>query len=565
MQLIELKVLKDETVIREITFQDGVNFITTQEKNGNQIGKSTALRVVNFCLGSKGDSIWKDPDSKTTNQEIKELVTSGRVTFLLVMCIDGITYNIKRQISVLRQKKQTILKRHSWINGSEYNTNEKFNAALAPILGLTIKNPTYSAMKNRFVRLDKKTSNDVYRYLHLTTSDSEYILYYSFLFGFEGHEKLTLESELIRDKTECKNRINTLLNGKNEQAYKDKLQSIDDEIELLNQKEEEFDFKDSQNKGILKLKKQRQKISELTSSITRLEIRINYAQRTIDSYEKQKSDIDVNLIETIYKEAKSILPNLSKTLKETISFHEQIISKKTAYLLESISEYKVTQEIKQRELDELLIEEQSLIKAILNESHLSGFIIIEKEIQDKREERGRTSVIIDEVSYEASKIKSLEVDVESIRKQNQVHMKKFRTNIDIFNGYLKKFTRALFNDFSLSFNAGIDSSTNELEFSIVNLDKVAGDGSPRAAALAFDMALVEFVKNTNRHLPKFTLQDHLEASDQDKLATLATIANKNNIQVVMSILPEKLSFLSPAFIKSNTVLSLAKSDKFFGI
>ncbi len=565
MQLVNLKIFLDNSILREIIFQNGINIITNEEDNGNQIGKSTALRVLNFCLGSDGKSIWFDPESRTESCSIKELITSGRVTFCLELNIKGITYKIKRRIITIQQKTRFIQKLHSSINETEFDTNDKFKAALAPILGFSIKNPTYSAIKNRFVRLDKKTAANTYRYLNSNTNDKQYVLYYSYLFGFVGHDELAKEIEFTVEKNNRNNRISVLLHNNTEQQYKDKLSSIDDDIDFLRQKEDQFDFKESQSKGILKLKLQRKDIAQLTSEITGLDIRNNYAQRTIDSYEIKRSSIDIKLIENIYNEAKTILPNLSKTLEETIFFHEQVISKKSDYLRQQISNHQRTQNYKQKELDSILIKEQALVKVILNETHLAGFIIIEKEIQEKFEERGRVSVIIDEVAYESKEIINLEQKISVLREKNKNQMDQLHTNIDIFNGYFKPFTRALFKDYSLSFNVGTKSSNSELEFSIVNLDKVSGDGAPRATALAFDMAFIEFVKKTNSNLPEFTIQDYLEASDQDKLATLAKLANKNNIQVIMSVLSDKLSSLDKLFIKQNTVLSLKQSDKFFKI
>src|SRR5690554_7286073 len=49
------------------------------------------------------------------------------------------------------------------------------------------------------------------------------------------------------------------------------------------------------------------------------------SKRTINSYEERKSNIDTDLIERIYAEAKLLLPDLKKTLEDTIEFHEQVI------------------------------------------------------------------------------------------------------------------------------------------------------------------------------------------------------------------------------------------------
>jgi uncharacterized protein YydD (DUF2326 family) len=565
MQLINLKVFQDEILIREIKFKDGFNLITNCEDNGNQIGKSTALRVLNFCLGSDGKSIWHDPESRTKNEAVEDLVTSGRVVFSLAIFINEKSYNIKRRIHIVQQKTRAVIKTYSSINDDEFDTNGKFKAALAPILGFSITNPTYSSIKNRFVRLDKKTASNIYRYLNSNTSDQQYILYYSYLFGFSGHDDLASEIQFGEEKSLRNDRISMLLNGRKEQDYKDRLSSIDDEIEILRNKEELFDFKDSQNKGVEKLKNTREEIAHITNEISKLNIRIIYSQRTINGYVDKQSNIDGDLIDKIYTEAKLLLPDLKKTLEETIGFHKQVVSKKVNYLSEKIRDYHLSIDSFKKRLNGLLDEEKKLFSALVGEAHLAGFVVIEKEIQDKREERGRTSVIVDEVQHESSEIIILDGKIQVLRERNKLQISQLNQHIAIFNKYLKSFSRAIFRDFALSFNVGTKSDTNEIEFSIVNQERVSGDGAPRAAALAFDMAFIEFVKETGACFPEFTIQDYLEASDQDKLATLASLANENEIQVVVSVLKDKLASLSQEFIYKNTILTLKKSDKFFKI
>jgi|GEM_PF-3496601 len=565
MQLINLKVFCDEIIIREVQFKDGINIITNSEDDGNQIGKSTALRVLNFCLGSDGKSIWHDPESRTKNEAIEDLVTGGRVLFSLDMCINKKNYRINRRIHKVQQKTRTVQKIYSSINDDEFDTNAKFKAALAPILGFSITNPTYSSIKNRFVRLDKKTASNIYRYLNSNTSDQQYILYYSYLFGFSGHNDLASEIQFGEERNQRNDRISMLLNGRTEQDYKDKLKSIDDEIEILKNKEELFDFKDSQNKGVERLRKTREEIAKLTSEISKLNIRISYSQRTISGYEEKKSNINTDLIEKVYAEARLLLPDLKKTLEDTIEFHKQVVSKKVNYLNDKISDYKLSVVNMENRLNDLLDEEKNLFSALVGESHLSGFVVIEKEIQDKREERGRTSVVVDEVQYESSEISKLDIRIQKLREKNKLQILQLSQHIDVFNKHLKSFSRAIFKDFSLSFNVGTKSDTNEIEFSVVNQERVSGDGAPRAAALAFDMAFVEFVKETGVSFPEFTIQDYLEASDQDKLATLARLANENKVQVIASVLKDKLASLSQEFIDENSVLALKKSDKFFRI
>jgi uncharacterized protein YydD (DUF2326 family) len=194
MQLVSLKVFRDGNLLREKDFQEGFNIITNSEEDGNQIGKSTALRVINFCLGSDGKTIWEDPETKKNNDSIRELITSGRVTFELNISIRGKTYIINRRIHCLKTEKRTIEKRFSKINEIEFDTNKKFQTSLAQLLGFSIANPTYSSIKNRFIRSDKTTASNIYNYLNVRTPDQKYILYYSYLFLITYMSQLALQT-----------------------------------------------------------------------------------------------------------------------------------------------------------------------------------------------------------------------------------------------------------------------------------------------------------------------------------------------------------------------------------
>ena len=81
--------------------------------------------------------------------------------------------------------------------------------------------------------------------------------------------------------------------------------------------------------------------------------------------------------------------------------------------------------------------------------------------------------------------------------------------------------------------------------------------------MAFDMSLVDYMNKSKSKFIKFTLQDYLEAADEEKLTTLFKLANTENIQTVVSILNDKLSLLDIEFKKDNVILELSSNDKFF--
>ena len=565
MQLVSLMIEKDLSIVRQIDFKEGINIITNSNVEGNQIGKSTALRAINFCMGSDGADLWKDPDSKIENQEIKNLVTRGNLTFTLKLNVRGKPYTVKRRIEKKEQKNGFVLERYGWINDEVIKGQKSFKAEMAKIFGHYVSKPTYSTIKKRVFRLDKSSSNHLYNYLNFGTSNDEYLEVYSYLFGFAGHNDLSEAIILEKELKGQKGRISIILSGKTEQQFKDLLESIDDEIEILNNQEEEFDFKGAQNEAVEKLRLKRASIANKSSGIGNLETKLLYAQKTLNNYQSKKTDIDVSVVEAIYNEAKTILPELSKNLEETIQFHNSILEKKSEFIQSQVIPLKEDLDREKRLLNRLLDEEKKLIKAISNESHLGGFIVIEQELQEKHEERGRIAFVLDEVEKSNDTIREINRKIEKLRENNKKHLKQLKSNIQVFNKESKMLTRAIFNDFGLSLNVACSSDDGALNFSVVNQDKISGDGSPRAAALAFDMAFVQYIGKSGSKLPEFTIQDYLEATDEDKLAKLFKLANSKKVQVIASILSDKLNSLDEKFQSENIVLSLSPSDKFFKV
>ena len=78
MQLKTLVIKQgDGTIIREIIFGTGLNLIVdetlpnNQKATGNNVGKTTVLKLIDYCLGGKKQIIWQDGENK--GHEIKEV------------------------------------------------------------------------------------------------------------------------------------------------------------------------------------------------------------------------------------------------------------------------------------------------------------------------------------------------------------------------------------------------------------------------------------------------------------------------------------------------------------
>ena len=70
MFLKSLAISSFNKVIRRIPFYKGINLIIDETQNaddkttGNNVGKTTVLKLIDFCLGGKPNNIYIDPESK---------------------------------------------------------------------------------------------------------------------------------------------------------------------------------------------------------------------------------------------------------------------------------------------------------------------------------------------------------------------------------------------------------------------------------------------------------------------------------------------------------------------
>ncbi len=61
--------LGDETVIRHINFRLGLNLIVDEtpsldgKESGNNVGKTTVLKLIDYCLGASAKGIYSDPEN----------------------------------------------------------------------------------------------------------------------------------------------------------------------------------------------------------------------------------------------------------------------------------------------------------------------------------------------------------------------------------------------------------------------------------------------------------------------------------------------------------------------
>ena len=193
-KLIVRKTKPSEETIREITFNEkGLNLIvdnTSEEvlESGNSVGKSTAIKIIDLCLGAKSvRELYYDSDTKSENVEVREFLKTYKVQAELVLIDEKETYSIKRDL--FRNGKK-------YIADIPYTENEFWTELKKIIFGLEEPCPTFRQLIPKFVRISNTSEDGMIKFLPSMVSNDNYDTIYCFLFQIYSKILLSKKSEI---------------------------------------------------------------------------------------------------------------------------------------------------------------------------------------------------------------------------------------------------------------------------------------------------------------------------------------------------------------------------------
>ena len=92
MFIKSLSITSGPKVIREIQFHKGLNLIVDESEHqitGNSVGKTTVLKLVDFCLGANPKHIYIDHETKKQEYNlVKDYLIENKILVTLVLTAD---------------------------------------------------------------------------------------------------------------------------------------------------------------------------------------------------------------------------------------------------------------------------------------------------------------------------------------------------------------------------------------------------------------------------------------------------------------------------------------------
>ena len=566
MQLAKLKISRAGHLIREINFKSGLNLIIdapigTNTQSGNNVGKTTVLRLIDYCLGSDGKDIWEDPEFKKVNQEVYDFL-HGKLPVSVVLILDGVN-GVKREFE--RQFVSTSEKNGSafWIDGLIVKNLSEYRAAIkSALFGSSGNKPTLRQLMPKFIRSSPVKMSRTLKFLTDFTSEVIYETIHLFLFGFYDvdvlEERPRLDSLQKKQSRDLQALTRDREEGEIEQLLFHLQREIND-IESATALRGEVPEIAAQTNAISKV---RAEASVISGDLSSVQAEISSIEIALDEFKRDFNSVDAKVIESVYREAESFIPELHAKWEDLSEFVIALRKRKERFLA-SQRDYLNTQRVqilKKLELLEAVESEQ--IHNLSDSPEFQMAIAVRADLLEKTKRLGSYEQVLKDIRDLKLQISLTDDKIFETQKKIEAGKVLIQERLKIFNSHFSDFSKSLYREQYLLHLE--ENGQGTLQFKLSAVGANVGTGKKASQTAAFDFAYCKFIKAVGIPFPSFVCHDGLEAIHDNQLKELLNIANSFDGQLIVSTLRDKLPNMPDGFIETNTALQLTQNDKLFG-
>lgn len=568
MYIKTLEILSTDEEIRKIEFHNGLNLIvdntlTTSEnktKTGNNVGKTTILKLIDVCLGANSNIVYQDTEKKKNEYLlVKNFLVEKQVVIKLTI-VNSFTHNETIVIERNFLKNKKAIRR---INGKDV-LEKDFEKSLMSIF---FKNQKYEKPSFRQIisHNNRYTESKIANTLKTLdfANDTEYESLYLFLLGCNV-KHASEKQKLIDKKKQEENYKKRLENGKTKNVYSTLLRQIGKDIQQLDEKKTALGLNSNFEEDFDQLNNVKYNINKISSEITTLNVRKNLIEETTKDMEGDKSNINLLQLKELYDEVKFNLDNIQKTFEELIEYHNKMIVEKINFIGSELPELNTVILQKQQILTSLLAEEKELTQKISKHDSFETLEDIISQLNEKYHQKGECETIINQIENVEKEIEIIVNDLTLINKD--LFSDEFKTNvsekIDHFNAFYSEISNELYGEkYILTYDIKSKNGKKIYDFNSFNTNM--STGKKQGEILCFDLAYILYARSEGIPCLDFLLNDKKELLHDNQLEKVADFVYRNNIQLVIPILKDKLP--NSLVNKQNIILELSQEDKLFRI
>ncbi len=307
------------------------------------------------------------------------------------------------------------------------------------------------------------------------------------------------------------------------------------------------------------------RINKISSVVSNFNIRKKIIEEAKQEMEKGITTIDLKQLELLYTEVTKNIKGIQKTFEDLVAYHNNMLVEKVKFITADLPalEEKIRKE--NRNISELLKQEKELTEKIAKGESFAQLEKIIEELNEKYRIKG-------EYENTITQLKEVEINIDSLNDElNAIEEYLFSDNfeeilkfqIKKFNKHFSSISNELYGEkYALTFEKVINKKKQQVyKFSSFNLNM--SSGKKQGEILCFDLAYIMFADEEDIPSLHFLLNDKKELMHDNQLLKVANFAQDNNIQLVISILKDKLP--EGLIDNANIVVELSQESKLFKI
>lgn len=565
MRLNKLIILKNNTLVREVTFKDGLNLIinkrTSGKDSGNSVGKSTLSRVLDYLFMSSGHDIYHDAEFGKDIPEIVSLINDNVLKFTLDFnTVENKKAVVSRIISTDDNNSKYFL------NDVEIDKKQYSEFIAQAVFGLTTDKPSLRNVSHKFIRNTNDKMQKTLNFLHGNTTPDVYDLLYLFLFGFNGLPLIKKKGEFNKEIKKQKAYLAAYRNPNRETVLAKMIKPLKKEIAEAERNIKNFDFKDSHDESLKKLSEIQKMISDYSLSYASLNMRVRNIEESILSLKNNITQLVENDLMEIYSSAGVYFNGeLKRSYEEMVLFHNDVIKNKINFLESELLKKKEEIESINEKINGFHEQESSLFRTIKEPETLKSINQLFNKLTELRENLASIESNLTRINDTNALIKSLEDSREKLLLEIELAVQGLEKNIEVFNEFFGDLTKEIYGEryiFDLSF----DVDKGRCNFDISCVTPNSNGGKKKGEITAFDLAYIKFVDKVKLKRATFVIHDSIEDIDVNQIRDIFFEANNINGQYIVSILSDKFSEDTDLkMMMNNSILELSSTNKFFKV
>lgn len=571
MYLRSLYILKGDEIIRSFEFRLGINLIVDTsegEITGNDVGKTTTLKLIDFCLGANKNLIYVSPDNpKDEYLLVKEYLVKNEILIQLSM---STTFDSDNKNEILIERnfllRNNAIRR---INGANYVNDTDFEIGLkeALLLGYMGDKPSFRQVLSHSIRYDDEILNSTLKTINKYTTTAEYEALHLFMLGCDSSKGDERQEILISLKHE-ENYKKRLEKNRSKNAYEVALNLVESDIQILDNKKNSLNINPSFEQDLNALNEIKYQIHLTSSQISDLQLRMKLINEAEEELKMDETKIDVEQLRNIYDQANRNMEGIQKSFEDLVNYHNKMIFNKISFIKREVPliELQISENI--FELKGLLLEEKRLTELISKSDSFEELETIISQLNEKYQKKGEYENTISQLQEVENIINTLENRLKII--DEELFSNKFedtvKRQINKFNAFFSSVSKMLYGErYALTYEIENNrEGKKHYKFSTFDVNSPnISSGKKQGEISCFEIAYILFARSENIPHMSFILNDKKELMHGNQLVEIASIVKKEGIQFVCSILEDKL----PVELRNESyyILKLSQSDKLFRI